>query len=201
MKIAVVSLALASCLLTSCYMRTPKQESWTNPEFKNRSIGKTLVMGNADSQSLRHQYEALFVQHLLPYVSAGPYHESIDIKGKIERDQLEKLLQENDIQTVIVTTLMDGDQKSETIVTGYDATPYDSGYWGYYDWGYTLSANTATVSSYMEFSLETNVYDVESKKLIWTGRKRIFDDRSDTDNMNLIILDVIHDLKKQGMLN
>ena len=200
MKIAVVSLTLASCLLTSCYMRTPKQESWTNPEFKNRSIGKTLVMGNADSQTLCHQYEALFVQHLLPYVSAGPYHESIDIDGKIEREQLEKLLQENDIQTVIVTTLLDGEQKTETIVTGYDATPHNNGYWGYYDWGYSLSANTATVNSYMEFMLETNIYDVKSKKLIWTGRKHIFDDRSDMDNMTLIIQNVIRDLENQGML-
>lgn len=200
MKIAVVSLTLASCLLTSCYMRTPKQESWTNPEFKNHNLGKTLVLCNAESESLSRQYEDLFVQYLLPYVSAGPFHASEDVSGKIERNELEELLQKNEIQTIIVTGLLDGTQQSQTIVTGYDAAPYNDGYWGYYNWGYTLSANIATVNSYMTYILETNVYDVESKKLIWSGRKEIYDDRSNAKNMNLIIQNVIRDLEKQGML-
>lgn len=197
MRYAALTIVL---LLSSCYMRTPKQESWSNPDFKNHSLGKTLVLCNAESESRCRQFEALFVQHLLPYVPAGPFHASEDEIGKIEREELEAILKENSIKTLVVTSLVDGSEKAQTVVTGYDAAPYDSSYWGYYDWGYMLTANTATISSYMEFLLETRIYDVASKKLIWTGRKSIYDDRSDSQNMNLIIQNVVSDLRNQGML-
>ncbi len=58
----------------------------------------------------------------------------------------------------------------------------------------------ASVSSYMEYVLETNVYDVESEELVWSGRKAIFDDRSSIENMKLITSNVIRDLEKRGLL-
>lgn len=192
--------AVCIALLAGCYMTTPKQQSWSNPEFKNRKLGKTLVLCTAESESICRQYEALFVQWLLPFVPAGSFRASEEATGKIEREQLEEVLNANNIKTIIVTSVVDGTQLQQAIPVGYDRAPYSGGYWGYYDWGYSLSANMATISSHMEYVLETNVYDVETRKLVWSGRKSIYDDRSDIQNMNLVIKNVVRDLEKSGML-
>ena len=190
-----------TCVLTSCQMRSAKQESWSNPEFKNHTLGKTMVLAISESEALCRQYEALFANELLAYVPAGSLHASQDVVGKIEKEALEALLTKNQVKTLIVTHVIDGKNRDELVGIGYTASPYNSGYYGYYNYGYTLSANTATVSSYMEFFLETNIYDVESKQLVWSGRKSVFDDRSDMANMEIIIKAVVKDLRRQNMLN
>lgn len=186
-------------LLSSCQMRSEKQESWLNPEFKNYKLGKTSVLAITDNENRCRQYEALFVDALLPFVSAGSLHASQDLTGKITEENLDALLKENAVKTLIITTVLDGSQRQQVVGNGYNSSPYNSGYWGYYNYGYGI--NTATVSSFMEYVLETNVYDVESKKLVWSGRKSIFDDRSDMENMKLIIKNVTRDLEKRGILN
>ncbi|MDZ8119732.1 hypothetical protein [Pontiella agarivorans] len=194
------ALSAASILaLSSCKMRTPRQESWQNPAFKEYKLGKTLVLATADSESRCMQYEALFVNQLLAYVDAGSLHASEQVTGKIDKDNLERILKANAVETLIVTSVLDGTSRDELVAIGYEAHPYSNDYWGYYNYGYALSANFASVSSYMEYVLETNVYDVKTKKLVWSGRKSIFDDRSDPDNMKIIINAVVHELKRKNM--
>ena len=52
----------------------------------------------------------------------------------------------------------------------------------------------------MEFDLETNLYEVDSEKLIWTGKKTVYDDYSDLENIETVIKGVVKDLRKQGMI-
>ena len=201
MKILIcTALALSTLLLASCKMRTPRQESWSNPAFEGRKLGKTIILAVTESESLARQYEALFADHLLPYTEAGSLHASEDVVGKIDRDSLESILNANDIRTIIVTRVLNEANRDELVTIGYDAHPYTIGYWGYYSYGYSLSANVATVSSYIETFLETNVYDVQTKALVWSGRKSVFDDRSDPENMKIIIKAVVRDLERKGML-
>jgi hypothetical protein len=187
-------------LLSGCMMKTAKQESWINPEFEGQSIGKTMVLATADSESICRQYEALFVEQLLPFVSAGSLHASQDLTGKIEEENLKALLKGNDVKTIIITGVLDGTQRDQIVTIGYNSTPYSGGYWGHYNYGYSITANSATVSTHMEYVLETNVYDVETEKLIWSGRKSIFDDRSNMQNMKIIISNVVKDLEKRRLL-
>ena len=179
--------ASSALAFTGCKMRSPRQESWLNPAFKDHKIGKTIVLATAESDALCAQYEAFFVDRLLAYTEAGSLRASEAITGKIEKEQLEGLLKANGVDSIIVTSVLDGTSRDELVAIGYQASPYDNGYWGYYNYGYTLSANFASVSSYMEFTLETNVYDVKTRQLVWSGRKAIYDDRSNPENMRIIV--------------
>lgn len=193
-------LAASTFGLTSCKMRSPRQDSWLNPAFKDHKLGKTIVLATAESDARCMQYEAMFVDRLLPYTEAGSFRASEAVTGEIEKEQLEGILQANNVDTIIVTSVLDGTSRDELVAIGYQAHPYDSGYWGYYSYGYSLSANFATVSSYMEFILETNAYDVKTKQLIWSGRKAIFDDRSDPENMRIVINAAVNDMSRKGLL-
>jgi hypothetical protein len=200
----LLTAAALTTLLSSCQMTSPKQVSWLNPDYTEYKFGKTSVLAMANSESRCLQYETMFVNALLPYVPAGSLHANYGISGEMDKDQLVSLLKDNKIKTLVVTMVLGETQIQQVAPIGYTPTMYTDDYWGYYNWGYTMMAsevNFGMVDSYMEYTLETNIYDVESGKLVWSGRKSVFDDRSDEKNMKVIIENVVRDVKKRGLLN
>ena len=186
------------CLLASC--NTVKVHSWMDPQFEERSIGKTMVLGVAESDSISRQYEALFVESLAEFgVAADSLHALVQKTDPVSEEALVAALQEKGYDSILVTRKLSETERQQVVTTGYYPSHYGS-YYGYYSHAYTLSFNTATVQSFLEFELETNLYDVKTKKLVWTGRTVVYDDRSDLTNMKGIIKGVVKDLGKKGLL-
>ena len=187
------------CLLASC--NTVKVHSWMDPQFEGRTIGKTMVLGVAESDSLSRQYEALFVERLAELgVEAKSLHALVQKTDPVSEEALVAALQEHGYDSILVTRQLSETERQQVVTTGHYPSHYGGGYYGYYSHAYTLSYNTATVQSFMEFELETNLYDVKTEKLVWTGRKIVYDDRTDLTNMKGIIKGVIKDLSKKGLL-
>ena len=186
------------CLLASC--NTGKIHSWADPAFEGRAIGKTMVLGIAESDSLSRQYEVLFVERLVELgVEAASLHALVQKTDPVSEEALVAVLQEQKYDSILVTRLLSETERQQVVTTGYYPNYYGN-YYGYYSYGYSLGYNTAYVQSFMEFELETNLYDVKSKKLVWTGRKIVYDDRSDLTNLKKVIKGVVKDLRKRGLL-
>ncbi len=190
--------ALTVCLLASC--NTVKVRSWADPEFAGRPIGKTMVLGVADSDSVSRQYEAHFVGHLAELgIKADSLHALLQKTDPVSEEALVAALQEHNYDSILVTRKLSETERQQVVTTGYYPDHYNN-YYGYYSYGYALSYNSATIQSFLEFELETNLYDVKTKKLVWTGRTIVYDDRSDQTNMKGIIKGVVKDLGKKGLL-
>ena len=186
------------CLLASC--NTVKVHSWMDPQIEERSIGKTMVLGVAESDSISRQYEALFVEGLAEVgVAADSLHALVQKTDPVSEEVLVAALQEKGYDSILVTRNLSETERQQVVTTGYYPDHYDN-YYGYYSYGYALTYNTAYVQSFVEFELETNLYDVNTKKLVWTGRTVVYDDRSDLTNMKGIIKGVVKDLGKKGLL-
>jgi len=186
------------CLLASC--NTVKVHSWMDPQFEGRSIGKTMVLGVAESDSISRQYEALFVESLAEAGTvADSLHALLQKTDPVSEEALVAALQEKGYDSILVTRKLSETERQQTVTTGYYPSHYGN-YYGYYSHAYTLSFNTATVQSFLEFELETNLYDVKTKKLVWTGRTVVYDDRTDLTNMKGIIKGVVKDLIQKELL-
>ena len=197
MKKIVLSV-LTVCLLASC--NTVKVRSWTDPEFAGRSAGKTMVLGVAESDSISRQYEAFFVEYLAELgVKADSLHALLQKTDPVSEEALVAALRKHNYDSILVTRQLSETERQQVVTTGYYPSHYGN-YYGYYSHAYSLSYNTAYVQSFMEFELETNLYDVKTKKLVWTGRTIVYDDRSDQTNMKGIIKGVVKDLGKQNLL-
>ncbi len=197
MKKICVSI-LTACLLTSC--NTVKVRSWTDPAFAGRNIGKTMVMGVAESDTASRQYEAYFVEQLTALgVESASLHALVQKTDPVSEDALVAALRKDHYDSILVTRKLSETERQQVVTMGYYPDYYDS-YYGYYSYGYGLTYNSAYVQSFMEFELETNLYDVKTKKLVWTGRTIVYDDRSDQTNMKNIIKGVLKDLGKKGLL-
>jgi hypothetical protein len=197
-SLALLISGITVCLLASC--STVKIHSWMDPQFAGRSMGKTMVLGVADSDSLSLQYESLFVERLTELgIAANSLHASVQTTKQYTEEQLVGALKHHEYDSILVTRLLSETERQQVVNTGYYPSHYGN-YWGYYSHAYTLTYNTAYVQSFLEFELETNLYDVKTEKLVWTGRKIIYDDRSDLANMKGVIKGVVKDLSKKGLL-
>ncbi len=197
-KTTALLLGGIATLLASC--STVKIHSWSDPQFEGRKIGKTMVLGVAKSDAISRQYEALFVESLSEQsIESDSIHALIQKTEQYSEEELVAALKHHNYDSVLITRQLSETERQQVVTTGYYPDYYDN-YYGYYSYGYALSYNTAYVQSFMEFELETNLYDVKTKKLVWTGRQIIYDDRSDLTNMKGIIKGVVKDIGKKGML-
>jgi hypothetical protein len=188
---------LVSFVFTSCTSLT--EESWTNPDFKDRKLGKTMVMGIADSKGLTVQYEAMFVNGLTTYgISAHSMHAEFPQIEPHEKEKIISLLKTNQFSSILVTRLLSADDRQRQAMGSFVPT-LDGDSWGNVQ-VYVFTPNTSYMQNLMEYVLETNLYDVHSKQLIWSGRKSVYDDSSDLKNMKKVIRSVMEELRSNKML-
>ncbi|VGO14229.1 hypothetical protein PDESU_02788 [Pontiella desulfatans] len=193
---------IVSCLLASCM--SARNASWSNPEFPERKLGKTIVMAIGESEYRVNQFEALLVRELATYgVAAQAMHQLCPTVGDMEREQISALVQSNRFDSIVVTHVLSEDDRQQLVATGYTSSPnmgYSGvGYWGY-GMSYSLNPEFATVSNTTTYDLETNLFDVPSKKLVWSGRKEVFDGDSDIKNIQKVVISVIRGFKSNKML-
>lgn len=201
MKKILAGLLAVSALgmLSACF--TTNVQSWTDPQFKGRPIGKTMILGIAENADICREYESLFVDRLREHgVSSASLHaDHITSSGKVSKDVLTTLLKQEGFDSIIITRLV-SKQQGQQFYSADRQPSYYGNYYGFYDNSFGLSSSKTETRTFMEFDLETNLYEVDSEQLIWTGKKTVYDDSSDLENIKTVITGVVNDLHKQGMI-
>lgn len=179
---------------------TMQLESWTDPAFQGRPMGKVMVAGMAESQSLQRQYESMFISSLAEAgadaVAAG---DRLPADTKVTKAGLQAKLEDEGVASLLVTRVIDEKEKAQY----YPPVSYPSYYggsFGYYSHTFDYVHSPGYMNVYLEIHLETNLYDVPTGKLVWSGRKKITDERSDEKVMKEVIGSTVKDLKKNGLL-
>jgi hypothetical protein len=196
---AALPLVAGLGILSAC--NSVKVHSWSDPEFRGRPLGKTMVLAIGESDSRNRQYEALFVERLGEHgIEAQSLHAHVQHTRKLSEAELVAMLEENGFDSIIVTRPLSETERQQLVDPGYRPHYYRD-YWGFYNHAWASTYSTAYIQTFVEWELESNLYDVESRKLAWTGRKVVYDDRTDESNMKAIIRSVIKDWRKQGMVD
>ena len=196
--------AAASCLLvmmTGC--ASLKVQSWTHPEIDERPIGKVMVVAVIDSPTTCYVFEEYFVEQLAKKgIAADSGHVVMQSTEEITEELLKETLTENGYDSVIITRLMSEDSRSQVVHAGYTSTPSLPGYYGHYSGFYATSViSPATyVDNFMEYLLETTLYDVESGTLVWGGMKSVYDTSSESSNIKKVVKAVVSELNKKKLL-
>ncbi len=201
-------LCVTSILLASC-ANTKISQSWVEPDNK-KTYSDLLVIGIAESEQNRRAYESHFVDDLRAIgVEAEASYKLIKSNEEINRDTVAKAIKGMGIDGVIVTHLVAVDE--ETIYrpsTSYMYGGYGVGYGGAYYGG--LYSYYPHVNSYVNnpgyytthetYTLETNLYDVESEELVWSARSRSFAPESVQEVIVDLTSLLIEDLQKKNLI-
>jgi len=167
-----LSLAAAPLLvLASCAAPTKLTTSWSDPTAANHTYQKIVVVGVTPRAPARRQYEDDFVAELQSRGITGVQSYTFAGEGQVDKDAAIAKLKEMGADGVIVTRLVD----KETVQTYYPPTyssvptAYYGGWYGYYSMGYTYMSSPGYVDENKVYRIETNLYDVNNDKLVWSG--------------------------------
>ncbi len=191
-------------LLNAC-ASTKLTEVWVDEARKDKPVSDVLIIGVTEEEGVRRSFEAKFVK---AFQAEGAEAVSsanvikIDGNRKLEKDEILKAVYKYDNDSVLITTLVSVDSKQEyrpprVMYGGY------GGPWGFYDhygysYGYVSDPGYSVTNT--SYRLDTNLYDVKTEKVLWSGVSQTMNPKSDNKLIDDVIKIVMNALKKNGLV-
>jgi hypothetical protein len=198
-----LALLLFCTILSSCSANR-LLSSWSDSYFEESSIAPVLIVGIARDETKRRIYEDTFVDSLTlaKTKSVASYTAS---KQSIEPNEkaLREVVKKTGAKTVLITHMVSENEKDfyqpATIVHGTNSysTP---GLYRYYPFIYNSVFTSGSYNSTTKVVLETNLYDVETEKLIWTARSESIDPVMTRKYYQQLINLFLNDLASKNLL-
>jgi len=185
-KCAVSILApLFVVMMTGC-ATVSMVDSWKDPKLPPKSYRDFLVVGISQKWQMRQVFEEVFTAELRKRgISATPSYTITGVEEKPSRESLERAVRSTSADAVItariVATKQETVKSSGYVMTdrGYtnpifsrdDVMPVDLfGFYGASTVSYaTFDSKPVDVTTSTTTTIETNLFDVATKKLVWSN--------------------------------
>lgn len=206
MKFKLFFSALLIGLLTGCSPSTQIVKTWTDPSLNAATIkayNKVLVIAQLKDDASRRIAE----DKIVASSSKGNFVASYNYlkPGQNNQNLAVTDLLNDGIEAIILMRLTDIAKTTDYVqgTSYYGGWGYGRGYYGGYGgWGYGGSYYS-TPGYYEEnktYYVETNIYDVKSNKLLWSGTTSTLNPSKATEALDDIILAVKTELTNKGLL-
>jgi len=183
-------------LLSACATKRPVME-WQDEGFTN-ALDNILIIAAIERSTRRRVYEDEFVEALAALnVDATPSYELMTTSMTISRKTVEAAIKEQDIDAVLVTRLL-GVKEEEVY---HPPTYYDHhrNYHRYYTHALE-SDNRAYYRRFKVLTLETNIYDATTKKLVWSMQSESIEPSTPRNLIEEQIALTIRTLQVRGLI-
>ena len=189
-------------LIISCAgTETELTHKQVNETYKGKPVSNILVIAITGNEDSRRSFERQFVAQLKSAgVEAISSEDAIPIPADLElkKEMILNAVNQLKNDAVIITHLIDKEEK-EAFTRGGQA---HGGYYGFYHSGYTYSyaRDPGYSSTSKTVRLETNLYDVKTEKLIWSGQSKTLSKDSKDQAINDVIKVLINDLQNNKLI-
>ena len=202
---AILALALAA----GCSSSMKLVRSWSDPALVEGSVKSVFVIGVAESMLMRKAYEDTFILALeSKTIKVTPGYELIQDISQVDKDAVAAELKKRGVTHVLVTRVVDRREVEQYHPTSYVSVGVGGyGYPGYYGgWGSYMSVGYTTMSSpgyttvHTIVSVESNLYDLNTEKMVWTGLSEAYPNDNPTDSFRPYINQLIYDMKAKKVI-
>lgn len=215
MKIYHSIFAIALMALVSCRPTTEVTAVWNTPEPERDTYNSIFLAALTEDLSLRQNLEQEFASRLsnrnvTTTKSVETFRPDFYDEGSPERDRLEEMIRETECQGILTITLIDVEEEERFVpggAAGMGGMYHPMGRFGYYGTfpGYFnhwqgAAFNTGYYSTDRRFFMETNLYDAESMKLVWSAQSRTLNPSSDADFAREYVDAVKEELRDRGLV-
>ena len=188
---AVVAIALcAGCQSTSI------RSAWFDTDFMGPPMRKIVVAGDVGSTTSNRVLEDAFAERLRTEgVEAVPAH-ALAIDADTKDPSFASAVQGSGAQGLLLVRLLGVDtrtQVSTTMVAGGMG-------WGRGPWGGSTWQPVQRVSQYDLATVETKLFDVKTRSLVWSATTETFNPRSVAQEVPSFATVVIGELARRGIL-
>lgn len=200
---SVMPAALLCGMLSGCASgpSTKLVSAWQLQGYNSTGFRTVLVVGVSREGGRRRTFEDAFCYQLKGRgVTAIPSYTLIPEDGQASNDKLEAAIRESGAQGVLTTRMLGTNTKVDYNQGLYQAVPvYVDSFYGYYGTAYAYTyvpmAETTTV-----VTLETDVFDATTLKMVWSGTTQTTDPTSLRQEMAAFAKVIIDEMAKRGVL-
>lgn len=205
---AAAVIFLSACTTTS----TKMSETWKAPDFQGRQYNNLLVLAVGKTDTNRHIFEDALAKALIAKgAQAKPSYTVLSNTSEISKAAVEEAIKKYHYDGIIVTTLIGVDSYTKRVSTpsyvvstgypvGYRGYRGYQGYYGYYRNSYIFVNGEDYDIEKSIVSLETKLYDIQSEKLVWSGRSTTFEPESATAVISSVTDIISKELIKEGVI-
>lgn len=201
-----VTVALVAALVAGCNKgaRTTIPLSWKNPSFSGTTFKKLFVIGVGEDGAARRLFEDTFAKAIATEGAAAQASWGVLPKSdKLTEDEIANAIRGGDFDGVLITHLLSVDQDKEYVPPSTYSVPtgtYGYGYYGYYGASYEMVHQPGYYKTNTTFRVETNLFSVATKELVWSGRSDTVNPESLTDVIDSMTAAVAKKLKEEKLI-
>jgi hypothetical protein len=197
--LATCLLVVAAVVIAGC-ASTELVSQWKSPAFNGPPLKKVMVVGVSSQPATRRIFEDEFSAALKAAgVTAVPSYTVIPQDGQAEQSVLEQAVKDLGADGVLITRLVNREQKTQVTPGYYEPVPamgmygwYSSAWMGYYE--------PPTVYQYDVVTADTSVYSVNAGKLLWSGTTQTLDPSNVAKETRGFAKIIIAALQKAGII-
>ena len=168
-----VSALLIGVAAVSCTPATQMKEIWKEPSYKPTESRKVLVLGLSENDRNKRIFEEAMVKQLTVHHVTGilGYNVLPSDPTTVDKEVLKQTIVGTGAELALVTRVIGVDKETQYVpgTTYYAPAPSYYGFYGYYYSSYATVSDPGYLREYQVVKVETNVYDVKTEKLVWSG--------------------------------
>jgi hypothetical protein len=197
-------------LMVACSTSTQLRKSWSDPSLAESPVkpfNKVFVMVNTRKEENRKPAEDQLVS-LIKKGSAIQSYTYVTPADTSQKELVEKLIKDG--FDGAITMRVKGVVQTKTKTTYNPGTSYDSwySYGNAYAYSHTYVIGSASktetpnvdVNSPKDYIIETNIYSLETKKLLWSGVTASMSAKKIDNAMSGIVNTIRKELQNKGFL-
>ena len=208
----IISVTVAVCLIfaTSCSL-TNLNAVWKDPQYQGGKLNNVLVIGGSTNQVIRRIFEDEFTARLKTRgTNAIPSYTIFPSEKALDKDTLESKGRDLGTDSVLIARVVDTKTKKEFVPTR-DNYYYRDTY--FYDWPNRYSRfysgslsgryydDRRLYNEYEVVNLETNIYDTQTGKLIWSALSDTVIGGSSEIEVSSVVEVIIKSLSDNQLIN
>jgi hypothetical protein len=174
-------ISISAILLLAACQSTSIQSAWFDTSYRGGPLKKVVVIASDGSTSDSRVFEDIFVQKLIAaQVAAIPGYTTVPVDARRAEGPFAAAVAATGADGVLIVRLLGVDQKTQVstmMMPGPGAGFYGGGFYGGGFYGGGMYA-VPQVTQYEVASVETNLYAVGTRTLIWSATTQTVDPRT-----------------------
>ena len=192
-----VALAVIGAWATSCGTSTELVNRWSDQTYQGQPGQKMMIIALTDNERRQYTWEGAFSK-ALQQVKVQPIAGSqvMPRGAELQEGDLKQKIHESGANLVAVTRLVAVDKETSYVpgTTAYVPAPGYYGMYGYYHSSYAYVNEPGYYQENTIVKLETNVYDVATEKLVWSGLTHTLNPETGQDVANGVAYTIVDDM-------
>jgi len=188
-RVLRLGMAIACFVWLSCATKTELSGVWKSDSMAAHPMDKILVIGIAENDIKRRSFEDGFAAALREKgVDAEPSYRILRDPERISKASIQRAIRGNGFQGVIVTQLVQVDERQKYVPPKTYVTPnyYGRGLYGYYGRGYDVTHQPGYTINTTIVRLETHLYDANTAELVWAAHSDTLNPKSIGDGIGSV---------------